>query len=766
MLRSRLMAALISVAAVCAGQLCLATAVHASLPSAPNAPGAPASNSSGPPAAKPRSFAPEPLTVTIDFLSPAVIPAKGRITVSGRVTNESTDVWTDIGLYPLTSPAPLRTQAELRAALASDPADPVGDRITDFGPLDRIASLQPGQSRSYALRIPRRALNITGEQGVYWFGVQALGAVDGIRDDTAIADGRARTFLSLVDPGTVRRPARHIRVALVLPVRRALTYLPNGQVDDVEGWVRDLAPTGRLGQIVAAGAAAEGRPLTWLVDPAVIDAATALGGRNPSLNLGPYVETPEPAADPDVAADAAAIEPVDPTVDPSPTTSVPPEDEIPTPQDVAQQGATAAQAQVARTWLRDFTRAARTGSVLMLPYGDLDVPAAIASAPETLKDAHEASAAQSLMRQLRALPAIAPLGGSLPVGALGALPDDDLILVAPHNFKPQDGGPAIQGGTAVDVDGRQLFVAPWLPRGPAPGEPLAPVALRQLLLAEAATTLLSGAASSGQSTADSATLILQVPTQWAIADSTGLFDDLDDLGWFELSTVSGALPSSAQVLPAEALAYSPRQAERELTAAAFAAARAVTTAAATARRTLPAGGGTAIRAEHQALTSLSYADRSTPFLARAAADGTARWLGDQLGLVEVSVPESFLVPGESGKFPATVRNGLNQPVLIRLTGESEGAAKVTPIGPFVLKPGEKSTRLLRVRSDALGVHQVTVQVTDSDGVTLNASDPLPVRATARVGRILWVIMGVGGALLFSAIAIRLGRRFWGWRRRM
>ena len=71
---------------------------------------------------------------------------------------------------------------------------------------------------------------------------------------------------------------------------------------------------------------------------------------------------------------------------------------------------------------------------------------------------------------------------------------------------------------------------------------------------------------------------------------------------------------------------------------------------------------------------------------------------------------------------------------------------------------ESSTSvLLEAATDRLGVHRVQLLVTDEDGTPLGSTDELPIRSV-QVSQVIWVIIGVGVALLFGAIAVRLVRR--------
>ncbi|MCK5927633.1 MAG: hypothetical protein KAG80_05475, partial [Nocardioides sp.] len=138
----------------------------------------------------------EPLEVTIERLTPGEIPTSGTIEVGGTVTNVDDETWTTINLYPLLGGEPMTTPAQLREARRTDPLAYVGDRVTTPGPYAVIDRLEPGQSATYSFTVARSRLEATA-RGVYWFGVHALGQDTAGRD--SVADGRARTFLPLVE---------------------------------------------------------------------------------------------------------------------------------------------------------------------------------------------------------------------------------------------------------------------------------------------------------------------------------------------------------------------------------------------------------------------------------------------------------------------------------------------------------------------------------------------------------------------------------------
>ncbi len=724
--------------------------------------------------------APEPLTMTIDSLVPSVIPTRGPIRVQGSITNISADTWDDIGIYPLTSFDPLTTPEQLTLATRADPADPVGDRITSLGPLDVIESLPPGETATYSLRIPRSALSISGAAGVYWFAVQALGAVDGVREEVPVADGRVRTFLPYIpeprNPRVQRNAAApgtgSVRTALVMQLRDELARQPDGRVDQVAAWAEEWGPEGRFSRLVDFGAAAQARPLTWLIDPALVDAAAAVSAGNYPYDLSatvtpgePDPEEPpsddptsgtsegEPGQDPSGSGAASPTPGAEPSpssggADPSPDPEPP--DGAPAPEP----GASTEEMEVAASWLARLTGAlveAGSTRVLALPYGDLDVAAAANRAPSLLTAARERSTATLERLELPGRPGIVPPAGSLPLTAYSALGSDETILVTSRAFADPTTAPE----SAV-LDDRILTTAPYVTDGPAPGDPDALVSIRQMILSEAAVRLLRDDRAEHS-------YVAQLPILWqgptSTAAATEFFTGLDDLAWFRLVPIASAPTQPATAITTEELFYPRRQVQRELPTDTLSAARALTRSGQTLQAALTRNDQVAGAVLDAALTSVSYADRNAPRTARVVAERNRNWITRLLSEVTITAPPSLTLSSDTGVLPATVTNGLDYPVTVVVTGRGDDTVTVSSSGRIRLAPGERVGVNLDVTATQ-GVHNVELQLTDGRGAPLGASTVLPVRS-AQVGGIFWVIIGAGLGLLAAAIVVRLVRRIRG-----
>jgi hypothetical protein len=153
----------------------------------------------------------------------------------------------------------------------------------------------------------------------------------------------------------------------------------------------------------------------------------------------------------------------------------------------------------------------------------------------------------------------------------------------------------------------------------------------------------------------------------------------------------------------------------------------------------------------------SYSASIMPLLALERMRGTAGWVHDNLDEIDLAAPQSVTLASSSGRFSAIVSNELDVPVEVRVKAEAERGLTITGPGKFRLAPHGQQTVLLKASTDERGVYNVTLELTNADGQVLGANDTFPMRAE-QVSRLIWVIIGVGVALLFIAIAVRLTRR--------
>ncbi|KQZ68932.1 DUF6049 family protein [Nocardioides sp. Root151] len=650
----------------------------------------------------------DPLSVTIDSMTPSVIPRKGPIRLTGSVTNTSDDPWLDVKIYPRLSFSPFTTSAEVDLAAESDPRLPFGDRITTEGHFDEsIASLDPGETRAWSIRVPREvwAAKISGAEGIYQIGVQALAAnTDGERPDNAI--GRARTFIPLVD---VRRP--EVPTSIVVPIRGPVERHADGRLADVDEWATALGPNGRLAQLASMVDGSDTLPVTWAIDPAIVTAVEQLADGNPPRDLGV----------PDEEADATEDEE---TVD----------EEVPT-------GA-------AQAWLDDVTALADAHEVLALPYGDLDVAAA--SANDGLLYGLSRKLSSDVFKRLKvsATPAVAPPSGLLPGAAIDGidpgttmLMSDEAVPGAADDEEESDQPSRLQLGDHQ----MSLYDATML-NVPA-GDVQNALTVRQRTLAEAAVRSLAD---------DTDPLLVNLPTDFDPGTSASdFFAGLDRpfVDVRRLSTNTGGRTREVKQVD-----YPRRQEQRELGSASFTSARELMEAGATLDDILADTDGIERQTAEEALTYTSYMVRDDQFAAEQLADGATSWLESRLRQVTIEAPSFVILSAANGPFAVKITNGLEVPVTLSIKAHTQDNLEIR--APGTIEIGAKTSRTIQLDATAssIGVHPVDLVATDSQGRPLGSSEEMSVRSNS-VGKVIWVILGVGVGILFLAIPVRLIRRY-------
>jgi hypothetical protein len=636
-----------------------------------------------------------PLAVAMDALTPGVIPKRGPVVVRGRIVNRSAATWTDINVYACTSHVPLTTATELAAAAATDADTTVCGRTAVFA---TIKSIAPHQTKRYRLRVDRDQLGIGTAPGVYWFAVQALGSSPAGRDATA--DGSVRTFLPLVD-----RPAARASVSLVLPIRRSTTHTADGRLVDPETWADELGPGGRLANLLNLAEQAPAGSVSLLTDPAVVAAARQMAGGNLPRSIGPTKTPPAP--------------------------------------DVNAVGRSAAAA-----WVERFRALAAKQRVLALPYGDLDVAAATAYAAPAVARAFDQSEALFDSLDIDADLVVAPPGGVLPSSALPALGRATVLLS--DASLPTDAAPSATPRDSVLSDGNpvRIYSASLSTGGPGPSDGLRALALRQRILADASIRAQAD---------DARSLLVALPDHANPgANPQAFFDELDR----DFLSLGTDLSASASAPEVGRLTYSARQAAREIDPEVFPLVNQLDDLGHSLDVLLPRVDDVATTAAREALSAASYqaveADGdSTSSLATLTA--ATDWFEARLDQVTIDAPRFVILSSRSGLFAMTVTNELDQPIRIRVRARTDASLVIRAPRTIDVPAASSRTVNLSAEANSIGVHPVTLVATDADGREVQRSDEISIR-TNNSGRVIWVIMAGGAALLFVAIALRLARR--------
>ena len=702
-----------------------------------------ASVATGP--AEPRKTRPakaidDPLLVHLDSISPSTLSDDDvPITITGTLTNQSDELWTNINLYAFRSSAPIVDATSLAASAAIEADAYVGERIVTPGTEANIAGLDAGQTADFSLTVPRSEL-VIAEPGVYWLGVHASGDSSQPRDE--FADGRARTFIPLV-PRTRGSDPETVDAAIVVPIRETVWLKPDGRVDRVGRWARSLDVGGRLDTILGAGDPATGVPLTWLVDPAVPVAVARLAAGNPPRSITPDPDaqpvepTEEPTEEPESPTEGAPAGPEPFATFADPVPPVDPDDEL---TEEEQQVADLAQA-----WLDRFRAVTSGQDVLALPYGDLDVSAAAAHGPAYYEQAVVRSSQVMTYLGVPASPALAPRGGILSRAAIEAATADSTILLADTSFAVPPNAPR----SMVRLLGHKVVVTSSgaAAGGPSPTAKDDPLALRQRLLSEAALRQLSGSRSP---------VVMMLPFNWRPTEPSALLSGLE-VPWLDPVTVGDLSLRRAASMNADGLSYTEEDEDAELDVANFAAADQLTARADQLAGVLTLQNLVRQQVADEVLMSLSTGHRINAFRAADSVRAATGFVADQLSRVTVDAPDAVTLSSESGKFGADVVNGLDQPVTVQISVQSDGSLELEDIGPLQLSAGARFRIRPLVTANRPGIHQVRLVVTDTQGEPLGSSTGMQIRA-AQVSGLIWLLLAAGGLLLFGTIAIRLVRR--------
>ena len=669
-----------------------------------------------------------PLSVTMTSLSPSTIPTRGTVTVSGIVQNNSKDDWTDINVSPFVSSEPITTRDGLAEAAATASDIDVGQRMVEPGVQVLLGDLGPGERAPFTVRVRADELPITGDPGVYWFGVHALGTSGEGRD--LVADGRARTFLPLVPKNL--SPERTVPLSVVLPLRDRARRDADGSLNGPTRWVRLTAKEGRLSRLADFGTSAGAASLTWLVDPAVLDALQDFGRGNPPLSLGPAQRSDNPDDTDDTDGETPDASPA-PSPSPGPVSGAPSKEE---------------QAR-ATSVLTTFLTSIRAHTTLTLGYADPDVASLARRGVALLRRADELSTRSMQAHSLTGSPAVAPPAGFFDPELLGRIPQASLLLLSDHGELDQPPVSALPTGQRLVLADQRAADG-----GPAPGSPRGALAMRQRLLAEAALEAVKG-------DEPVRPLVFTFPPGW---NPRAYWREADFFGGLQVPWVRMSPIPRDPVTPFEGeLAYGRAQLADEVPGYNVSATRELSHTSNVLGNLLANDNDVTDRLTGAALQASAYSAKPTLTLAAdqvRALDATTR---AEMGRVQVTGTDFVTLSGGSGTVTVTLVNGLKQPITVGLRARPDSPdVRVETPEPVSMAAGERTTLRLQVKSD-VGVHEVTLSPVTTEGENAGTALTFSLR-TSQVGRLIWYVIIAGGVLLavmiVRRIVLRIRNRRW------
>ena len=680
---------------------------------------------SAPPSQPPATATPTP-AVPIEF-TPALVELTGltpldattgdTVTFEGTITNRSDESLGLLNAYLRLSRIPMRDRADL--ALLADPSFRPGARQAAFVLAADV--LDPGDRTSFQLDVPAADLAL-GQPGVYAVGIEVLATR---ADDSRGVVGRVMTALPWVPAVDAIKP---IGVALAWPVTAPVDLAVDGTylTDEL---VSAMDSGGRLAAVLET--TAESR-VTWLVDPAVVEAAIDLAD-------GYHVR-----ANPNDPASAR------------PGTG----------------------AGVAADWLEQVRGLASAGRVTLTPYAGVDIVALertglSADVMTSLDAAAAAAQALGLGRADGPTDLIRPPGGVLDestaerlvaAGVTTLLLDSSGVATsgsAPTAARLTVGDSTI---TAVLADAalQDLFAAdPALDEIAGPGSELL---ARQLLLAHTALVAIGAPSDTGFV---GQTVLVVSGDESSNLSPASVLDALDqDVPWMQPATLDAVRASP--MVDGE-LNYPDEAAAAELPPAYVAAVTALQQKVAL-RAAL---GPETVSVVDQGASEPSWIDPVTADRLRLLSAGWRREPGRasqvlaeadraidaELGQVRLLGGGSVTLSSQTGRFPLTVVNDLTVPVTVQLTLVSKTPARlrVPTITGIEVAPGARTTVDVSAEANANGQYIVEAQLATSNGMRFGPASTLTIRATD-YDTVAWIIMGAAGGLLVIGSFRRIKRR--------
>jgi hypothetical protein len=412
------------------------------------------------------------------------------------------------------------------------------------------------------------------------------------------------------------------------------------------------------------------------------------------------------------------------------------------------------QAVAARAWLEELSRQAPTHTVTSVPYGDLDVAAALGRRLDRLYAQARALSAETMAANgVEASGVVDPVDGRLSARALRRVGQDTPVLLRDEAFPEAQRPVLTRAGRAPVV----LTDSVAGSGGPKPNARYAALAMRQRLLAEAALHALSAERDQP--------LVVSTPAYWDPGSAWSEADFFAGLTqpWLRLvdlpSIVSGAGAApggdtSGEIAPV----YTRADRKARLPLANLQASERLAATGTTFDRMLPDNDTVRGVLARIGMLSSSQTAREDSSRTLGQVNSTTAYVRAQMQSVRIEGPSFVMMSGEDGPIQVTLVNGLDQRVRVGVAAQTRSSdMRIRQPDTVTLGPGRRTAIRLQASSKDIGVHAVTLIVTDSDGNPLGSLTQVSVR-TSRVSVVIWVIMAAGGALLFLAIGVRLYRR--------
>jgi hypothetical protein len=727
----------------------------------------PAAAHAATPTAQTSSAPPQRFDITLDELAPKVVRPGDTLFLSGSMVNTSGETLTSVSYALRISTQRITTRYQLAkdadgdatfGVVLSSTRQPAGDD----------GAIDPGQRFSWQLSLPidRVSMPTSPDQ----FGAFPIAIEVTSHGESGTEHTRLSTTMLWMPKGAQFTPTK---ISWLWPVIDGIHRgLGNTFTDDT--LAADLAPTGRLGKLVDT--ATESKvPLTYVVDPALVDDAAAMTATTPPAGEPSTPSRPSTPSTPSTAAGGPTAAPGSASTDVAKSTataaksgdSAGPEA---TPYQVADGKHTkdGTGAATAAAWL-DHLRAAvtATGSALVAtPYGDADL-VALERAGLDKEMAIARSTGQSTLSDSLAPPTLPdlvwPVDGQIDDATLDDLATDltTTVVLNGRTLQPQD--PNALAGPRADLQTpsgavRALLTDPTIddliadPSSVTGGTRAA----EQRFLAE--TMLIT------EQRPGSGSSLVVAPPRHVEADAylAALLSDTGAVPWLEPVNAGVIAAQAPDSIARQQLVYAPSARSAELPTHVLAAITPLRDGLSAFNSIL--GPTTTDPFIAQANQALLRAESSTwrehPPRATAIIDAVRAQLQSRTSKVFISKPGLITLTSRKQKIPLTVVNELPEPVTVQVDLHAVNAARltVTPIPPFTVDgKGSRHEVVIEVEATTGGRFEVQARLTTADNQPIGQSVTFALNSTA-YGAVALTIAGGAAGLLFLLSGIRIYRR--------
>ncbi|MET8046176.1 DUF6049 family protein [Streptosporangium sp. NPDC005286] len=628
-----------------------------------------------------------------------------EIKVSGSLVNSGTETMNGLRIQMRYSPQPFAQRGDIEAYQSGQSLQPSAWRDQRYVQ----TSIAPSGKTPWEFIFTPQLLGIS-RFGVYPIMIEVL---DTFNQQVATL----RTLVTYMPRET--RVAR-TRLAMVLPIVDQPRRSGDGVFAD-EGLPAAMAPGKRLGDLLKiAQDTSSAKGLTWVVDPALLDDARAMGRPHAVRSKNRTQQRP----------------------------------------------ATPAAAQ----WLSDFREAVADHPVMATPYGDPDV-AALAHNGVDNATATGINAARIIGKETLGRDVITnvnwPLGGLIDYDGLDLLATGgvDTVLLNVLNLPPvtppvttPDASATLESVngpvTALVADAKLSETV-----GADTSAPGSALMNRQRFIAE--TAMISAEPVS------TARTVIAVPHRRWDPDPryvTNLIETAAGLPWLLPVGLDAVKRGKGAPTPRADLTYTDQNRRAELpkqylTGVKKVGARADLTAAITTAQDLDVFDLALLR-----LTSSAWRGRTAA--AAPYVQQVAEAIDGRIAMVSITGSEQSrlrTLAGSNGDVPISVRNELSGEasrvaVRLKVTSDQPRLLKIEPyVDQLMILGGQSQTIRIPMTSTASGQTTVTVQLTTDDGRKYGKPVELTVRTTGYTGVAL-VIVGAALVVMLAAVVMRVLRR--------